>query len=167
MAYLDAYYDDFDDAPCTNLQIADPVNNPGCLREDGSNIAPGESGFQDLEDESLLFAPDWSANLTLDYFVPIGDNLELRFNADVNYSDEFYSAQDQDPNTLHDDATKVNARIVLASLEDTWSIGIIGKNLTDEATDVWRNDVPTTDSNSYFGVPERPRSIAIQARYRF
>jgi len=167
-AYLDAYYDDFTTASCTNAQWADPANNPGCLREDGSNIAPRESGgAQDLTDENLLFSPEWSANLNAEYVAPIGDNLELRLNADVNYTDEFDSAQDLDPNTRHDSATKVNARIALASVADTWSIALIGKNLTDETTHVWRNDVPTTNSNSYFGVPERPRSIAIQARYRF
>ena len=41
------------------------------------------------------------------------------------------------------------------------------KNLTDEETMVWRNDVALTNSGSYFGVPERGRSLAIQARYRF
>ena len=94
-------------------------------------------------------------------------NLELRTNADVNYGDEFFSALDLDPNTKHDANTRVNARIALASVDDSWSIALIGKNLTDEETRVWNNDVPTTASNSYFGVPERPRSFAIQARYRF
>ncbi len=88
-------------------------------------------------------------------------------NADVNYSDEFYSALDLDPNTLHDSNVRVNARIALASVDDSWSVALIGKNLTDEETRVWNNDVPTSNSNSYFGVPERPRSLAIQARYRF
>ena len=36
------------------------------------------------------------------------------------------------------------------------------RNLTDEDNHIWRNDAPVTASNSYFGVPERPRSIAIQ-----
>ncbi len=167
-AYLDAEYDDFTGAACTIPQVTDPVTNPGCLRDDGTNIAPGESGGgQDLTDENLLFAPEWSANLNLEYVAPIGDNMELRFNADVNYNDEFDSALDLDPNTRHDDATKVNARIGLASVADTWSVAVIGKNLTDETTQVWRNDVPVNASNSYFAVPERPRSIAIQARYRF
>lgn len=168
VAYLDAYYDDFTTASCTNPQVTDPVNNPGCLRQDGTNIDPRETGgAQDLTDENLLFAPEWSANLNAEYIMPLGDSLELRFNADVNYTDEFDSALDLDPNTRHDSATKVNARIALASVDDTWSVAILGKNLTDETTHVWHNDVPTTNSNSYFAVPERPRSIAIQARYRF
>jgi len=60
-----------------------------------------------------------------------------------------------------------NARIALASINDTWTVALIGKNLTDEKTYFWKNDVPVTASNSYFGLPERPRSIALQARYRF
>jgi iron complex outermembrane recepter protein len=168
VAYLDAYYDDFTGAACTVPQVSDPVNNPGCTRADGTPIAPGQTGGgQDLTDENLLFSPEWSANINAEYVAPIGDNLELRLTADVNYNDEFDSALDLDPATRHDSATKVNARIALASVDDTWSVAVIGKNLTDETTQVWRNDVPTTASNSYFGVPERPRSIAIQARYRF
>jgi iron complex outermembrane receptor protein len=164
VGYLDAYYDEFAGAPCTIPQVTEPESNPGCLREDGTS---GPGGGQDLTDETLLFAPDWSGNLNAEYIAPIGDNLELRFNVDVNYTDEFESALDLDPNTHHDSATKVNGRIALASTADTWSVALIGKNLTDKDTRVWNNDVPTNASNSYFGVPERPRSIAIQARYRF
>jgi outer membrane receptor protein involved in Fe transport len=168
VAYLDAYFDDFTTASCTNPQVADPVNNPGCMTADGEPIEPGNrNGGQDLTDENLLFSPEWSANFNAEYIAPVGDNLELRINADVNYTDEFDSALDLDPNTRHDSATKVNARIALASVADTWSVALIGKNLTDETTQVWRNDVPVNDSNSYFAVPERPRSIAIQVRYRF
>ncbi len=58
VAYLDAYYEDFTGATCTIPQTIDPANNPGCLRNDGSNIAPGETGGQDLTDETLLFAPE-------------------------------------------------------------------------------------------------------------
>jgi len=93
--------------------------------------------------------------------------MELITSADINYTDEFYSALDLDPNTKHDDATKVNARIALASVDGSWSVAVIGKNLTDEDTQAWRNDVAATNSNSYFGIPDRPRSIAIQARYQF
>ncbi|MEM1110854.1 MAG: TonB-dependent receptor [Pseudomonadota bacterium] len=167
IAYLDATYDEFLGATCTVPQSTDPVNNPGCLRDDGSNIAPGESGGQDLSGETLLFSPEWSANVNLDYFTPISDSLEFRMTVDVNYTDEFYSALDLDPNTLHDSATRINARLALANAEDTWSVALVGKNLTDEKTQVWRNDVALTASNSYFAVPERPRSIAIQARYQF
>ncbi|MEH6610669.1 MAG: TonB-dependent receptor [Halioglobus sp.] len=169
LAYLDATYDKFDGATCTIPQSSDPLNNPGCLAEDGSgNItAPFQRGGQDLSGETLLFAPEWSYNINAEWIIPLSGDLEIRTNADVNYTDESYSALDLDPNTLHDSSVRVNARIALASVDDTWSIALVGKNLTDEENRVWNNDVPLSDSNSYFGVPERPRSLAIQARYRF
>jgi outer membrane receptor protein involved in Fe transport len=121
VAYLDAYYDDFTGATCTIPQATDPLNNPGCLGPDGDNLteplSPNNPGGQDLEDESLLFAPDWSANLNAQYVIPLGSNLELVSGVDINYTDEFYSALDLDPNTKHDDATKINARIALASVD--------------------------------------------------
>jgi outer membrane receptor protein involved in Fe transport len=168
MAYLDAYYEDFTGATCTTPQAMDPANNPGCLREGGSNITVArESGGQDLEDETLTFAPDWSASLFAQYVVPLGSSMELINSLDINYSDEFYTALDLDPNTQHDAITIVNARIALASNDDTWSVALIGKNLTDEEPYLWRDDLPLTNSNSYYAVPERPRTIALQARYRF
>jgi len=167
-AYLDAYYDEFTGATCTIPQTTDPVNNPGCLRADGTNIAAGESGGgQNLKDETLLFAPDWSASINARYVMPLSENLLLVNSMDINYEDEFYSALDLDPNTKHDDATIVNARIALTSVDRDWSVALIGKNLTDEKTSIWNQDVPFSNSNSYFALPNRPRSIAIQARYRF
>ena len=171
IAYLDATYDDFKGGPCTIPQGTLPLDNPGCIGPDGENLTepltPFNPGAQDLTDEDLLFSPEWSSNLNVEYIYPFDNGLELITSVDMNYSDEFFSAQDQDPNTKHDSYTTWNARIALSGDNDTWSVAIIGKNLTDETTWAWRNDVPLTASNSYFAVTERPRSIAIQARYRF
>lgn len=167
VAYLDAYYEDFTGATCTIPQASDPANNPGCLREDGSNIVAGETGGQNLKDETLLFAPEWSATINAQYTMPLGDSLVLVSGVDINFEDEFFSALDLDPNTKHDSATKINARIALSDIDGIWSVAVIGKNLTDEKTNTFNNDVPVTDSNSYFGLPDRPRSVAVQARYRF
>lgn len=167
VAFLDAAYDEFLGATCTIPQTTDPANFPGCLRDDGSNIVAGESGGQNLTNETLLFAPDLSANINVEYIQPLSAKLALRANLDINYTDEFYSALDLDPNTKHDSSTQFNLRIGLGSTDGVWSLALIGKNLTDETTMVWRNDIAATASNSYFGVPERPRSIAIQGRYNF
>jgi iron complex outermembrane receptor protein len=166
-AYLDAYYEDFTGATCTIPQTTDPANNQGCLRDNGTNITAGETGGQNLKDETLLFAPNWSATVNLRYVMPLSETLLLASSLDINYEDEFYSALDLDPSTKHDAATKINARIALNSMNGDWSVAVIGKNLTDEKTYVWKNDVPVTNSNSYFTLPDRPRSIAVQVRYRF
>lgn len=168
IAYLDATYDEFLGATCTIPQANDPANNPGCLRQDGSNIEQAlEPGGQDLGGETLLYSPEWSANLNAQLTLPISEQLGLITTVDINYIDEFYSALDLDPATPHDSKTLVSARIALAEKSGRWSLALIGKNLTDETTYIWKNDVPLTNSNSYFALPNRPRSIALQARYRF
>jgi iron complex outermembrane receptor protein len=172
IAYLDATYDDFKGATCTVPQATDPLNVPGCLSlTTGENLTEPLSmtnpGGQDLTDEDLLFAPEWSSNLNVAYVYPFDNGLELMATVDMNYSDTYYSALDLDPNNEHDDVTLWNARLALSGDNDKWSVAVIGKNLSDETTYAWKNDVPLTNSNSYFAVTQRPRSVAIQARYRF
>lgn len=168
VAYLDAFYEEFSGATCTIPQSEDPANNPGCLLEDGTNIVSSDdTGGQDLKDETLVYSPEWSANLFAKYVMPLGGTMDLVSTMDINYTDEFYSALDLDPNTEHDASTRVNARIALVSTDGTWEVALIGKNLTDEKTYFWKNDVAVTDSNSYWGAPERPRSFALQGRYNF
>ena len=58
----------------------------------------------------------------------------------------------------------------MASYDETWSIAILGKNLTDEETTTWGNDVPLGGQGfdgTYFQHINAPRSYEIQARYRF
>ncbi|MEO0436061.1 MAG: TonB-dependent receptor [Pseudomonadota bacterium] len=167
VAWLDASYDEFAGATCTIPQATDPENNPGCLRPDGSNIAAGESGGQDLAGETLTYAPDWSANINAVYKAPLSPRLDLVTSIDLNFRDEFYSALDLDPSTVHDAYSQLNMRVALVSTDEKWSVALIGKNLTDEVTYAWRNDVAVTNSNSYFAVAERPLSIAVQGRYLF
>ena len=51
-----------------------------------------------------------------------------------------------------------------------WSIAVLGKNLTDEKTSTWGNDIPLGQfgfSGSYFNMMEAPRSYEIQFSYNF
>jgi len=168
MAYLDAHYEDFTGATCTIPQVTDPMSNPGCLNADGSNIVnANDPGGQDLGGEDLLFAPKWSSNISVQYVYPLSNDLQVMTSVDMNYSDDYYSALDLDPNTQHDSYTLWNARIAVSGNDDQWSVALLGKNLTDETTHIWKNDVPVASSNSYFAIPDRPRSVAVQVRYRF
>tara|TARA_R110002049_G_scaffold22455_16_gene80528 strand:+ start:7748 stop:10153 length:2406 start_codon:yes stop_codon:yes gene_type:complete len=168
LAYLDAHYENFTGATCTIPQVTDPANNPGCLNTNGDNIVnANDPGGQDLGGDDLLFAPKWSSNLSLQYVYPLANGLQIMTSVDMNYSDDYYSALDLDPNTQHDSYTRWNARIALSGNDDQWSVALLGKNLSDETTHVWKNDVPVASSSSYFAIPERPRSVAVQVRYRF
>ncbi len=159
-AYLDATYKSFPDAACNELQviawIADGGRRATCV--------------QDLAGLPLQFSPEFSGNVALDFLAPISDSLELRINVDAMYSDEYQVAADQDPVLAQDSFVKVNARIQLASIEDTWSVALLAKNITNEKTTTWGNDVPLASqgfSQTYFQHIDPPRSVEIQASYKF
>jgi outer membrane receptor protein involved in Fe transport len=160
VAYLDATYDSFPDAACNEPQVLDWVASGGTRA----------SCVQDLSGKSLQFSPEWSANLSLDYAVFVGDNMELKLGADAMYSDEYEVANDLDPVLKQDSFWKIDARIQLLSANDTWSIAVLGKNLTDEKTTFWGNDVPLATqgfSETYFQMIDAPRSYELQLSYRF
>ncbi len=159
-AYLDATYKSFPDAACNEPQIIEFIAAGGA-----------RSGcVQDLAGESLQFSPELSGSLALDYYTQISDNLEVRFTTDVMYTDDYDYANDLDPALAQDSYVKVNARIQLSDMDDTWSLAILGKNLTDEKTSTWGNDVPLAGqgfTQTYFQHIDPPRSIEIQAAYNF
>ena len=164
LSWLDAYYDEFEDAACTVRQQYE------------ARLANINPCVQDLSDAPLQYAPDWSGNFNAVWARPITESLEIRVRAEVFYSDSFYTAQDEDPFTEADSFTKINLRLGLGQLDGDWEVALIGKNLTDEDTTSWINDVsnnsapaplPPAFSETYFARTDRGRTIALQGIYRF
>jgi outer membrane receptor protein involved in Fe transport len=156
LAFLDAKYKSFEDAACTADQAIASADRNGCV--------------QDLGGERLQFAADMSANFGITYNTEITDSLELGLGADVMYTDDFDTAADADIVLAQEAYTKVNARISLSDIDGTWSVALLGKNLTDKTTSAWGNDIPLGSfgfDNSYFQVIDAPRSYEIQATYNF
>ncbi|MEZ5569975.1 MAG: TonB-dependent receptor [Halioglobus sp.] len=56
VAYTDAIFSDWKDAPCYSLQTAEQ----GCVNE-----------VQDLSGGDMPLSPDWAYNITADYYIPI------------------------------------------------------------------------------------------------
>lgn len=160
LAYLDATYDSFPDAGCTEVQFLDWIAAGGTRA----------TCVQDLSGQPLQFSPEWSGNFALDYATYLTEGLELKLGAVAIYSDEYQVANDGDPVLKQDSFWKIDARIQLLSTSDTWSIAVLGKNLTDEKTTFWGNDVPLAGqgfSQTYFQMIDAPRSYEIQLSYRF
>lgn len=150
MAYLDAKYEDFQNASCTAQQTA--VTGPGCV--------------QDLSGKALSFAPEWAGNIGLNHFTAIGESLELRSNISMSYTDEQYLTQDLDKNNLEDSSLMTNVRIALADVDDNWEVALVGKNITDEDVISYSNDVPLMNG-AYFAYRLPPRTVALQAVIRY
>ena len=147
-SYLDSYYKSYATGPCTaEAQAA------------GATIC-------DLSDKETPFAPKISASLFLDYVTEVGSSMEFKAQLNVNYKDDFFFDTDLDTNLMQSAHTKVNMRIALADIDETWEIALIGKNLTDELTFAAGLDVPLVNGG-YMGYTDAPRMISLQGTLRF
>lgn len=156
VAFLNAEYDDFPGAVCNaNQQVAFGAAtgmNPNTCQ-------------QDLSGQPLQFAADYAGNLNLEYDKELSDSLNLSAVLGLEFSDSYFTALDLDPISEQDSFVKLNARVELAG-QSGWSVALVGKNLTDEKTTTWVNDVPFF-RGAFFGSIDPPRSIGVQGRYEF
>ena len=151
VAFLDASYEDFEGAPCSQFQ----VDNGFC-----------SEGVQDLSDEPLQYAPDYSYNVSATYVWPLTNELDLTGFVRVYGEDDKELAQDLDPFTVQTSYDKVDARLALADTAGQWEVALLGRNLSNEETIGFANDI-NLFRGSYFGMTESLRSIAVQGTLRF
>lgn len=152
LSYLDAEYDKFPNAQCTHPQTAATPS--------------GETCTQDLSGEELQYAPEFSGHVNLAWRKPIADRYQLTLSGDVTYSDDFAIANDLDPLMFQDSYYKLDARVAFGDIAGAWELALVGRNLNDEETFHWGNDVPLAPG-SYFKRYDRTRTVALQGRYRF
>ncbi len=135
-----AEYRSFDNALCWGGQtIAQGCDVPGSYNEFANvNIlaVPPEyfPGYtrQDLAGEPLVRAPEWTANVSLDYEHAVFDGMTLRFGVNANYSSSYLTALQNRKDMYQDSYVKTSANISLSGVDDGWMVELIGDNLTDE-----------------------------------
>ena len=145
--YLDAYYDMYQGGPC----------------------AYGQGSFCDLSGKELTFSPEWSGSITARWEDQLANGWTYALDGRLFATTEFYTEADLDPFVRQDSFAKLDASIAMTSPDDTWQFSLIGKNLTDETTFHFANDIPLSNilGNNYQTYVDPPRTIALQARYRF
>jgi len=150
IAFLDATYLSFPDAPCYETQTADQ----GCV-----------ASLQDVSGKSREFAPDFAGNLTVTFEQPIGDYV-LTVASNVTYSDGYFLQADLDPNHAQSSYTKLNLRAALTPDSGNWELAFVGRNLTDKLTVNFCTDLPAGPGMSVCS-PDLPATYAIQGRFNF
>jgi iron complex outermembrane receptor protein len=152
-ALLDAQYDDFPNAPCTALAQA--------------TIATCATAGTNLAGEDLLRAPAWSANLGINYGLPLPAlGARLTFAVDMLLSDSYFVNIDLDPAEKQTSYTLLNAHMILASTRQGWQMALIGRNLTDKKVLTGGADVPL-QPGAHFGVLIPPRQLEVALTYNF
>ena len=136
-----------------------------------SIVAPAANGgVQDLSGKPLQFAPEYTGNINLRYETDLTSSVELMVSGVYSYSDDVVVANDLDPNGIQDAYGKVDANITLRDSMGAWSVSLVGRNLTDEKTFPWMNDVPLGNfgfNKVYFKHIDPPRFFELQARINF
>jgi iron complex outermembrane recepter protein len=130
-----------------------------------------------LKGYRLPGSSEYSFNMGLQYYLPIESiESEMLFRVDYAYSSDIFGAgnnREEEERTLDDgstidylyldDRTSVNGRIGLASMEDTWSVSIWGRNLTDENNGMIGEDIFGT-----YGLRDTlPRTYGVEFAYNF
>jgi len=150
-AYLDATYSDFDDGPCTAIQLD---ANPNCSIEQGNP----------LSGEPTLYASDYSASFFWDYIRPVGNSMEFFLGGEINYRDAFNSAGDNDPIDVIDAYTKTNLRLGIRSGD--WEIMAYGRNIFDEEVFMQSYDTPVL-AGSHSRYLEESAVFGARLKYTF
>ncbi len=153
LAWLDFEFKEFPNGQCVQGQV--PDSGTHCNYRGKSN----------------QYVAEWSGNLSADYRRALTDGLEFRSTIDLIYSADYNPSQNLDARVEQSSYTKVNARIALAGIQTAWEVALVGKNLTDEKIVTYANDAPLAynffGTVAHYGILEAPRTVALQASYRF
>jgi outer membrane receptor protein involved in Fe transport len=157
-AYLDFKYDKFPNSQCYFGQVPN---------------APDFPGLCDVAGERKEYTPEFQANIGAAWSDTVADNLVLDASIDLNYMGDYIYSPNLDPRTEQEAYTLVNARVALSNAEGDWEFALIGRNLTDETVINFGGNTPLGGTltggagNSYYAFVNRPRNVALQARYMF
>jgi outer membrane receptor protein involved in Fe transport len=161
MGYLDSKYSDFPDAPCTVVQLnsPDPVA-AGCAGWTPTDPAAGRTN---LKGDVAGRSPKWTGVFSTYVVFPLGESMVFNGSVDLLYEDEL---NEQTSPNYQGDYTMVNASLGIVSAANTWSVTLIGRNLTDELTYGNGAGAPFF-TGSWFKNRTAPRTVALQLGYRF
>lgn len=155
LAYLDAYYASYPNAPCYANQTA----ATGC-------VTTGTSRGQNMSGHTLAYSPNWSGSLFASIRQPVGAGLALLADARVSARTSQEYGPDGDPNRVSAGVALYDLRIGVGDADGRWELAVVGKNLTNEYIPSFGFNVPLV-AGAYTVQVDQPRVVAVQAKARF
>ncbi|CAN7521236.1 TonB-dependent receptor [Phenylobacterium sp. LjRoot219] len=163
VAYLDSKFTDNQNAP----------GLPGC-----TGAATSCPTVQDLTDRPNTFAPKWQVNLGGQYRTsPFLGGYTATLRGDMNYTSGMYTSNDLNPQSWVKGVTLWNARLGVASPDQSLNVDLFVDNLTDEHVfttkfpqildAVFGVRDPTTGSTLMRGFMNTPRTFGVRASKTF
>lgn len=155
-SYNDAKFQDFQAAQCyTGQTVAQ-----GCIR----NAVTGAS-TQNLTGQVVYRSPKWVETVGAAYEFNVQD-YQVRLNADIRHSDGYYAGLNLNPVSYQPKFTTLNAGLRVSTLDDKWSVALIGRNLTNKIYATLAVDKPG-GTGEVFAVAGEPRAVVLQFESRF
>ena len=94
------------------------------------------SAGNDLNGRDAARAPTWSGNIAFDWFIPVGDSLELGLSGNMVFTDDYLTNEDSLNDLVQDGYVTFDANISLGEADGRWKVSLVGVNLTNE---IWVN----------------------------
>ena len=118
-----------------------------------------------IDGNRTAFNPEWTINGQVRYEQPISNNYDMVLSTDFSWRDEAYLESNNQPANLRDAYWLINARAAVKSSDGKWEAALWGKNLSDEAYQVYLNDLPAFGwlLNGYAA----PRTYGVSLNYNF
>lgn len=164
-AYNKATYTSFPGAPCYNGQT--PAQ--------GCNIVGGNP-VQNLAGKPVARSPEWNLQAGFNYEQSVGGALKLGLNGNLTRSSSYLTDATDAPNGRQPAFTMIDAGIRLGAENDSWTVSVIGRNLTDKYVFYASTDVPFTGSGTgtaagvlgdRYASMGRGREILLQIGFKF
>ena len=140
MTYADATYDTFA-----------PTGTPDVDRLSGQNFS---------------LAPEWYTSGSISYEGRFNNGRSWMWHLDGRYVSEQNTGSDLDPEKIQDAYTLFNGRVGIGAADDSWSLELWGRNLTDEDYIQVGFDGPFQSGsfNAFLGTP-RTWGLTLRARH--
>lgn len=117
IAYTDAHYTDFANAPCYS----------------GQSVAAGcVGGVQNVDGQQTVNAPSWSGSATARYDWALSDRLKSFVQANVYYKGRVWYSVGRDPYERGPAYTLLNLTAGIRTADDRYGITAFGKNVTNQ-----------------------------------
>ncbi|WP_019600858.1 TonB-dependent receptor [Teredinibacter turnerae] len=157
-AWLDTEYKDFKNGNCYAGQTPD-TDTDG----DGFNETCDYTGKRGV------YTPEFTGNLTLDYYRPLTDKLTFVSALDWQYVDGHQVHVNLDPAGEIDAYNLLALRVGIEG--EHWGLAVLGKNLLDEHIVSYSGNAPLSDSqfntNTHYSFIRKPRTITLEATLHF
>ena len=129
-------------------------------------VVPTGRCVQDLSGKRPRYAPEWTANLNVEYVYPLSrlgssslwDGLKLTTMVNVNFTDDFSVTSNAEPFLKQNAYAKVDVRIALGDSSNHWEIAFLGRNLSNQLTSNSGSSIAFLPG-AFFELTERPRTL--------